>query len=106
MPARHAGREVAAAVPEHDHAAAGHVLAAMVADTLDDRVHATVADGEALAGHPAHVGLAARRAVERDVADDDVLLGHETVACRGRWTMSLPPESPFCPSSRWRRPRG
>ena len=38
---------------------------------------AAVAHAEALAGHAADVGLAARRAVERDVADDDVLLGRE-----------------------------
>ena len=63
--------------PEHDDAAAGHVLAAVVAHRLHHRVHAAVAHAEALAGHAADVGLAAGRAVEGDVADDDVLLGHE-----------------------------
>ena len=38
---------------------------------------AAVAHGEALAGDAAEEGLAAGRAVERDVADDDVLLGRE-----------------------------
>jgi hypothetical protein len=57
--------------------AAGHVFAAVVADGFDDGVHAAVADAEALAGHAADVGLAAGRAVERHVADDDVLLRHK-----------------------------
>src|SRR2546422_10779014 len=70
-------REVASRAADDDHAAARHVLAAVVADALDDRVGAAVAHGEPLAGHAPHVGLAARRAVERDVADDDVGLGHE-----------------------------
>ena len=34
--AAHAGREVAPGRPEHDDAPAGHVLAAVVADALDD----------------------------------------------------------------------
>ena len=34
--AAHAGGEVAARRPDHDHAAAGHVLAAVVADAFDD----------------------------------------------------------------------
>jgi hypothetical protein len=39
------------------------------------RLDAAVAHAEALAGHAADVGLAAGRAVEGDVADDDVVLG-------------------------------
>ena len=35
-PAAHPGREVAAGRPDHDDAAAGHVLAPVVADSLDD----------------------------------------------------------------------
>jgi hypothetical protein len=38
MPPAHAGGEVAARAPEHHDAPAGHVLAAVVADALDDRV--------------------------------------------------------------------
>ena len=68
--------------PEHDHAAAGHVLAAVIAHALDHRVDAAVAHAEALARHAADVGLAAGRAVERDVADDDVFLGDEGRAVR------------------------
>ena len=77
MPPLMPGGEVAAGPAEHDDAAAGHVFAAVVADAFDDRVRAAVADGEALAGDAADVRLAAGRAVERDVADDDVLLGDE-----------------------------
>ena len=59
---------------EHDDAAAGHVFAAVIADGFDDRMHAAVAHAEALARHAADVRLAAGRAIQRDVADDDVLL--------------------------------
>ena len=72
--AAHAGREVAPGPAEHDHASAGHVLAAVIADALDHDRRAAVAHAEALARHAADVAFAARRAVERDVADDDVLL--------------------------------
>ena len=75
--ARHAGAEVAAGRTEHDDAATGHVLAAVVADALDHRGGARVAHAEALPHHAAEVGLAAGGAVERDVAGDDVVLGDE-----------------------------
>ena len=48
----HAGGEVAAGLAEHDGAATGHVLAAVVADALGDQVRTRVAYGEPLA-HPA-----------------------------------------------------
>src|SRR6185437_3559844 len=81
-PARHAGAEIASGRAEHHHAAAGHVLAAMIADCLHHGIGAAVAHREALARHAADVGFAARRAVEPDVADDDVLLGRERRAGR------------------------
>ena len=77
MPPLMPGREIPPGPSEHDDAAAGHVLAAVIADAFDDGERAAVADGEPLAGDAAEVRLAARRAVERDVADDDVLLGDE-----------------------------
>jgi hypothetical protein len=46
----HARREVATGHPEHDDRPAGHVLATMITDTLDDGGSARVADGKALAG--------------------------------------------------------
>ena len=49
----------------------------MIADTFDNGTSAAVANGEALAGDAAEIGLTARRAIERDVADDDVVLRRE-----------------------------
>ena len=62
--AAHARGEVAAGRAEHDDDAAGHVLAAVVADALDDGARAGVAHGEALAGEAAEERPARRRAVE------------------------------------------
>ena len=72
--AAHARREVAAGCAEHDHGAPGHVLAAVIADALDDGEAPRVADAEPFAGHAANECLAGGRTVERDVADDDVVL--------------------------------
>ena len=58
--AGHAGGEVAAGRAEDDDAPAGHVLAAVVADALDDRGGAGVADAEPLADLAAQEDLAAR----------------------------------------------
>ena len=101
--ARHAGGEVAPRRAEHDDAPAGHVLAAVVAHALDDGAGAAVADAEALAGHAADVRLAAGRAVERDVADEDVLLGDERRLARRIDDRACRPTAP-CRRSRWRRP--
>jgi hypothetical protein len=51
--ARHAGREVAAGLAEHDDDAAGHVFAAVVAHALDHRDRAGIAHREPLAGDAA-----------------------------------------------------
>src|SRR5205085_4386500 len=75
--AAHPRSEVAAGAAEHDHAPAGHVFATVIAHTFHHDVRAAVADAEPLARHAADIGLAAGRAVQRDVADDDVLLGLE-----------------------------
>src|SRR4029077_829868 len=80
--AGHAGGEVPPGAAEHDDAAAGHVFTAVVADAFDDRVDSAVADAEPLTGHAADERLAAGRAVEGHVADDDVLLGDERAAAR------------------------
>ena len=80
--AGHAGREVAAGRAEDHGPAAGHVLAAVVADAFDHRPGAAVADAEPLGRPAAEERLAAGRAVQRDVADDDVLLRHEARARR------------------------
>jgi hypothetical protein len=56
---------------------------------------AAVPDREALAGHAAAEDLAAGRAVERYVADDDVLLRARTSTARGGYTTMRPPDRPF-----------
>src|SRR5262249_59477367 len=76
--------EVAPGAPEHDDAAARHVLAAVVADAFDDGVRAAVAHREALARDALEVGLARGGAVEHDVACDDVLRRLEGRAARHR----------------------
>ena len=53
MPPLMPAREVAPGRADDDDAAAGHVLAAVVAGALDDGHRAAVADGEALAGDAA-----------------------------------------------------
>ena len=69
LAAGHPGAEVAADRAEDDDGAARHVLAGVVADALDDRDRARVADGEALAGAAGAEELAAGRAVENGVAE-------------------------------------
>src|SRR5713101_10193321 len=80
--AAHAGGEIAAGLAEHDDRAAGHVLAAMRADALDDRERARIAHGETLAGDAAEEAFAAHRAVEHRVADDDALVALERAVMR------------------------
>src|SRR5690606_15051440 len=72
-----AGREVAARRSEYDDDTTRHVLAAVVARALDDRVGTRVAHGKALAGDAAEVAFAADRAVEHGVADDHALFRHD-----------------------------
>ena len=100
--AAHAGGEVAAGAAEDHDGAAGHVLAAVVAQSFDDRHGAAVADGESLAGQAVDEDLAAGGAVEERVADDDVFLGIEGRARRGLRRRSARRRAP-CPGSRWRR---
>src|SRR5690606_16534891 len=72
--AAHPGREVPARRTENDHASAGHVLTAMISDTLDHGSRPAISNGKTLAGLTANIYLSARRPVERDVSDDDVLV--------------------------------
>jgi hypothetical protein len=92
--ARHAGGEVAPGLAQHDHGAAGHVFAAVVARAFDHRGGARQAHREALAGHAAEEGLAAGGAVQRGVADDDVLVASPRKSMLGRTTMR-PPDRPL-----------
>src|SRR5439155_18573910 len=92
--AAHPGRKIPPRLSEHDHAAARHVLAAMVADALDHGVRPAVSDRESLARDAADVRLAARRAIQRDVADDDVLFRDKRRLPR-RIDDDLPARQPF-----------
>src|SRR5207248_11570047 len=69
--AAHAGGEVAPGPAQHDHPAAGHVLAPVVAAALDHGPGVGVAHGDALAGQPPEEGAPARGAVEHGAAHDD-----------------------------------
>ena len=90
--------------PSTTHDPLGHVLAAVVADALDHRGDAAVADAEALARLAAQEHLAAGGAVERHVADDDVVFRHERGGLAAGRRRPGRPRAP-CRSSRWRRPR-
>ena len=68
--AGHAGPEVRADRPEDHDRAAGHVLAAVRTDPLDDGLRAAVADREAHPGPSDEVQPAAGRAIEDGVAGD------------------------------------
>ena len=63
--------------------------------TLDDGDRAGVAHAEALAGHTADERLAAGRSVQRDVADDDVVLGAAPCGVAAAGSRAVPPESPL-----------
>ena len=102
--AGHAGREVAPGLAEHDDRAAGHVLAAVVADALGDDRGAGVADAEPLADPAADEDLARRGAVGDRVAGDDLLVGLERRRAVGPDRRSGRRRGP-CRRSRWRRPR-
>src|SRR4029077_8614996 len=75
--AAHPGCKVASGLSEHRDQSARHVFAAVIANSLDHRMRAAVAHRESLARNAAKESLAAGRAVERHVPDDDVLFGLE-----------------------------
>ena len=82
MPPRHAGGEISPGLAQHDHQALGHVLAAVIAHAFDHRRRAGVAHREPLARHAVEERLAAGRAVEHDVADQNVFLRQERRVAR------------------------
>src|SRR5690606_38213368 len=53
--AAHPGREVPARRTENDHASAGHVLTAMISDTLDHGSRPAISNGKTLAGLTANI---------------------------------------------------
>ena len=75
--AAHTCGEVFAGFAEDYNRAARHVLAAVVADTLNNRRCAGISYAEAFTGDAGNKGTACRGAVKGNVTDDDVFLGLE-----------------------------
>ncbi len=78
----HTSGEVTASLTEHYHTTARHVLAAVVAGTLDDGYGTRVADTETLTYLTVDVKLTTCGTVETGVTSDDVVLGREVAADR------------------------
>src|SRR5262245_11982465 len=76
------GTEVESRASEHADDATGHVLAAVIAGSLDDRDRAGVAHREALAGLASGIELTARCAVQAGVAHDHGIARGERQAAR------------------------
>src|SRR6266851_1074901 len=74
----HPRREIPSGPAQHDDGAARHVLTSVIANALDHRACAAVAHREAFTGEAAEERLAGGGSVERDVADQDILLSLET----------------------------
>src|SRR5215831_3449480 len=75
-----AGSEVDPGAPEHAYRPARHVLAAVIAGTLDHRHRARVAHGKTLTGNPGGIQLPARGTVQAGVAHDDGVARREACA--------------------------
>src|ERR1700761_5360882 len=71
--AGHAGAEVLSGAAQHQDSSAGHVFAAVVAYTFDDSGGARIAHGETLAGTAGGKEAARGGAIERDIAEQDVV---------------------------------
>src|SRR5262245_29175719 len=69
----HPGGEIAASGAEDGYRAAGHVFAAVVAYTLDDRLRPRIPYREALACHTSEVRLSGDGAIEHHVAGNDIV---------------------------------
>src|SRR5579859_2704906 len=77
-PAAHASREIAPRVAKHHDDAAGHIFAAVVAQSFDDGHGAGVSNCKALSGHPFKIGFTGDRAIKHRVAHYDVAGGLAT----------------------------
>ena len=80
--ATHTCGKVAARLAEHYHASACHVLATVVASTLDDSDGTRVAHTEAFAYLTVDIQLARCGSIESSIAGDDVVFGREVAADR------------------------
>ena len=82
--AAHAGGEVAAGLAQHHDGAAGHVLAAVIADAFDDRKRAAIANGKTLAGTAGNKKPARGSAVKNGVSGEHVTAAGGSGACEYR----------------------
>src|SRR4051812_20825849 len=71
--AGHTRAEVLSGAAQHQHGAAGHVFATVIAHAFDDRGCTGVADSEAFAGAPGCEEPARGCAIERDIAQQDMM---------------------------------
>ena len=71
--ARHPGGKVPPGRPQDNDCTACHIFTAVVADPFHNGGRAGIAHAEAFARNTGNEGAAARCAVERDIADDDVV---------------------------------
>ena len=92
--ATHAGGKISAAGSEHQDQAPGHVFAAVVADAFDHSGRSGVANRKALAGDSVEKRFAAGRAVEGNVANQNIFSGAK-VDRRGGYTINRPPDRPL-----------
>ena len=81
-PAAHACSEVPPARTENYYQSIRHVFTAMVPDALNDRGGSGIANRKTFASDTVKEGFAARRAIERDIADDDIFLRCEPGTAR------------------------
>ncbi len=81
-PAAHPRSDIASGLAQHNHYAAGHVFAGVIASAFDHRQRARIAHGETFTRDAVEICLPRDRAIEHGVADDDVVLRG---ARRGVW---------------------
>ena len=80
--AAHARGKIVAGFAEHDHDAAGHVFAAVIAEAFDHRDRAAVPYREPLSRDAVQENLAAGRAVKDGIPGNDIFMGNEPGADR------------------------
>ena len=68
---------------QHHHHAIGHVFAAVIANTLDYRGRAGIAHRKAFARHSVEKNFPAGRAIQNDVANQNVIFGQKACEYAG-----------------------
>ncbi len=100
--AAHACGKISSAGSEDQHKSIRHVLAAMIAHAFDDGGRSGVADRKTFSSHAVEEGFAAGRAVESDIADDNVFLRQRS-ANLGRIDDQSSARTDPCRRNRWLR---